>query len=152
MLPYDVARYAVDLEAHLTALEERAASLDVAMDTAPLRAAQTALEGATAAFEEARAAYLAATGPERDPTAINRGLLQLERAFIIPEGLQNRPLSRSLYVSPDPFSGYASWMLPGLRYELETDGEALDAWMDRYVTAVQNLTARIAAVTEQLER
>jgi len=152
VLPYDVARYAVDLEAHLTALEERAASLDVAMDTAALRAAQTALKGATAAFEEARAAYLAATGPERDPTAINRGLLQLERAFIIPEGLQNRPLSRSLYVSPDPFSGYASWMLPGLRYELETDGEALDAWMDRYVAAVQNLTARIAAVTEQLER
>jgi len=43
-------------------------------------------------------------------------------------------------------------MLPGLRYELETDGEALDAWMDRYVAAVQTLTARIAAVTEHLER
>lgn len=152
VLPYDVARYGIDLETHLTALEERAATLNVALDTAPLRAAQAPLEAATAAFDDARAAYLAATGPEDDLAAINRGLLQLERAFILPEGLQNRPLSRSLYVSPDPFSGYASWMLPGLRYELETGAEALDAWMDRYVTAVQNLTARITTVTEQLER
>ncbi len=62
--------------------------------------------------------------------------------------MQDRPWSRSLYVSPDPFSGYASWMLPGLRYEIETDDPGdVPQWETRYVAAIDRLTARMDALT-----
>ncbi|MBT5962726.1 MAG: hypothetical protein HOG99_14355, partial [Gemmatimonadetes bacterium] len=66
-------------------------------------------------------------------------------------GLQGRPWSRSLFASPDPFSGYASWMLPGLRYEiLEGDASTLTDWLDIYTAAVSELTSRVSALTTDL--
>ena len=75
-------------------------------------------------------------------------LIGLEKAWLNDRGLQDRPWSRSLYVSPDPFSGYASWMLPGLRYEIETDDRGdLPGWERVYVNAVNDLSERMRAVT-----
>ncbi|HSG49904.1 MAG TPA: transferrin receptor-like dimerization domain-containing protein, partial [Longimicrobiales bacterium] len=69
-------------------------------------------------------------------------------AWLDDGGLQDRPWSRSLYVSPDPFSGYASWMLPGIRYEIETDDPAqVPEWEARYVAAVGRLAAGMRAAT-----
>jgi len=53
--------------------------------------------------------------------AINRILLQMERNFIVEEGLEFRPWLRNLAVSPDPFRGYAAWALPLYRYSIEKD-------------------------------
>jgi N-acetylated-alpha-linked acidic dipeptidase len=78
-------------------------------------------------------------------------LIGLEKSFMHEEGLQGRPWFRSLYASPDPFSGYASWMLPGLRYEIETDNEdQLAFWQAVYVEAVSELTARVEALRVEL--
>ncbi len=78
-------------------------------------------------------------------------LIALEKAFLYMDGLQGRPWSRSLYASPDPFSGYASWMLPGLRYEIETEStEGVSAWEAIYVQAIEDLTERIRAATRTL--
>jgi N-acetylated-alpha-linked acidic dipeptidase len=152
VLPYDLPRYATDLTTHVESLEERADELGVTADFSALRAAIDELENVAAAFVEARDDRLSTgTLSEGRLEAINQDLIGLEKAFIYPEGLQERPRKRSLYVSPDPFSGYASWMLPGLRYEIETDGaDNLPTWEARYVDAVEDLTQRIAAVTEQL--
>jgi len=79
-------------------------------------------------------------------------LIGLEKAFVHEEGLQGRPWYRSLYASPDPFSGYASWMLPGLRYEIETDNEdQLAFWQTVYTEAVSELTDRVDKLRSQLE-
>jgi N-acetylated-alpha-linked acidic dipeptidase len=87
-----------------------------------------------------------------DAARINRALIGLEKAWLDDDGLQDRPWSRSLYVSPDPFSGYASWMLPGIRYEIETDDPAgVPAWQARYVDAVGRLAARMRAITALIE-
>jgi hypothetical protein len=53
-------------------------------------------------------------GPE-ETTAVNETLLSLEQAFQYAEGMPFGDQYRSLYASPTPFNGYASWMLPGLR-------------------------------------
>ncbi|MDP7631607.1 MAG: hypothetical protein QF402_01490, partial [Candidatus Latescibacteria bacterium] len=54
--------------------------------------------------------------------------------------------------SPDPFSGYASWMLPGLQYEiLEGDSASLAAWQETYTSAVTTLAERVASLTVELE-
>ena len=80
------------------------------------------LSEATARLAEASRRYVGARDnavverrfPDSELRAINRLLLSLERTLLHEEGLQERPWYRSLYASPDPFSGYASWMLPGL--------------------------------------
>ena len=45
----------------------------------------------------------------------NRTLLLMERAWLS-DGLPGRPFYRSLFAAPDEDSGYAAWMLPGLRH------------------------------------
>ena len=78
---------------------------------------------------------------------------QLEKAWLDEEGLQDRPWSRNLYVSPDPFSGYASWMLPGVRFEIETeDPEEVPEWEERYLRAIERLTNYLDQATAELSR
>ena len=152
VLPYDLPRYATDLATHVTTLEERASELNVEVDFSALQTAIDELDAATQSFADAREQQLSGRTFSNDELgAINQELIALEKAFIYPDGLQNRPRMRSLYVSPDPFSGYASWMLPGLRYEIETNApDNVSTWAERYVAAVEDLTQRVTAVTEQL--
>lgn len=153
LLPYDVERYAVDTRTHVETLMEVAERRGVEVDLSALVAATAALDEAAAALEAARAARVAAGPiPAVDAARINAAFIALEKAWLDERGLQDRPWSRSLYVSPDPFSGYASWMLPGIRYEIETDDPAeVPAWETRYVDAIQRLAERMVALTDLIE-
>lgn len=149
LLPYDVTRYAVDTRTHVNTLFEVADFRRIDVDLGRLVAATTELERAAAALDAARSARVAA-GPvsKAEAARINEGFIGLEKAWLDDRGLQDRPWSRSLYVSPDPFSGYASWMLPGLRYEIETDDPAdVPEWETRYVDAIRRLATRMDALT-----
>ena len=153
VLPYDVARYATDTRTHVETLYQVAGRRGLKVDLSGLVAATSELDEAAAALEKARERWTK-TG-EVDPAAaeaVNRALIGLEKAWLNDRGLQGRPWSRSIYVSPDPFSGYASWMLPGLRYEIETDDRAdLPGWERVYVGAVQDLAARMRWVAGMME-
>ena len=153
LLPYDVARYAVDTRTHVDTLIEVAGNRGVDVDLSRLVAATAELDAAAAALEQARRTRVAA-GPiaPQPATRINAALIGLEKAWLDDRGLQDRPWSRSLYVSPDPFSGYASWMLPGIRYEIETDDPAeVPEWEARYVEAIGRLAQRMREVTALIE-
>lgn len=154
ILPYDVTRYATDVRTHVNTLLEVAEARRVEVDLGALVAASRDLDDAAAALEAARATRLSA-GAVPAPLAaqVNAALIGLEKAWLDDRGLQDRPWSRSLYVSPDPFSGYASWMLPGLRYEIETDNPAgVPEWESRYLDAIGRLAAQMRAVTALIER
>lgn len=153
VLPYDVVRYASDTRVHVDTLMAVAERRGVTVDLSALVGSTTALEEAAQALELARARRVAAGPiPAAEAAAINAALIELEKAWLDDDGLQDRPWSRSLYVSPDPFSGYASWMLPGLRYEIETDDpDEVPAWEARYLAAVGRLTASMREATELLE-
>ena len=154
ILPYDVVRYATDTRTHVETLYRVAEARGLTVDFSALVASTQALE------EEARRLVAARTrwteSGEFDPASaerVNRALIGLEKAWLNDRGLQGRPWSRSIYVSPDPFSGYASWMLPGLRYELETDDRAdLPGWERVYVGAVRELTTRMRTVAASMNR
>ena len=153
ILPFDVRRYATDTRTHVETLLEVAEAWSSNVDLSRLVESTRGLEDAALAFEEARSIRLA-DGPvdNEQASAINRALIGLEKAWLHDDGLQDRPWSRSLYVSPDPFSGYASWMLPGIRYEIETEDPAeVPEWEAKYVAAIENLTARIQGATELIE-
>ncbi|HJO04902.1 MAG TPA: M28 family peptidase [Acidobacteriota bacterium] len=152
VLPYDVERYAADLETHARTLRELAAEHDIEVRFDDLAAAAGRLAEASHRYVAARdVAVVERRFPDAELRAINRLLLSLERALLHEEGLQERPWYRSLYASPDPFSGYASWMLPGLRYEIETQNPGqLAFWETVYVDAVGELSRRVDELTEAL--
>lgn len=153
LLPYDVTRYAVDTRTHVNTLLEVAEYRRIEVDLSRLFDATSSLDDASAALERARTARVAA-GPVSNQAAqrINAAFIALEKAWLDDRGLQDREWSRSLYVSPDPFSGYASWMLPGIRYEIETDDpDEVPEWEGRYLAAIERLTAGMRHVTALIE-
>ena len=54
-----------------------------------------------------------------DVRALNGQSRWIDLAWTPEEGLRNREWFRSRFVAPDATSGYASWALPGVRYEAE---------------------------------
>ena len=154
LLPFDATRYASDTRMHVATLNEVAESRGVAVDLSQLVAATQDLEAAAGEFEAARAAAVMGAPDGLDAALaaeVNSLLIGLEKAWLHPDGLQDRAWSRSLYVSPDPFSGYASWMLPGIRFEIETDDPAeVPAWEAKYLAAVSDLSARLRDVAQRL--
>ncbi len=85
--------------------------------------------------------------------AINTQLIALEKSFIDPKGMYYGNWYRSLYASPDPFSGYASWMLPGIQYELDLKSTTrLPEWDTRYAEAIHKLTKGIETTTALLNK
>ena len=80
---------------------------------------------------------------------INTLLLALDRTWLDEAGLQNRPWYGNLYAAPDEDSGYASWMLPALRWVIEhEDGLSLPAVEKRYLAVF----ARIHKLLDKLEK
>ncbi len=153
VLPYDVARYATDLKRHVRTLEDLAEEAGMSLHLLDLASAATVLQQQAKTYISARdAALIEHEFADELLRHINTMLIALEKAFVLPEGLQGRPWYRSLYASPDPFSGYASWMLPGLRYEIETGSpQGLESWESVYVNALQDLTSRVERLAQALK-
>lgn len=118
VLPYDLSRYARDLNNHISELETRAKQLGTELRLERLRRTTKTL-GAVANQLQARLAEID-VWDSRKLQAVNQRLLTLERQWLNGDGIPFSNWNRSLYASPDPFSGYASWMLPGIRYQIET--------------------------------
>ncbi|WP_346862043.1 M28 family peptidase [uncultured Draconibacterium sp.] len=149
LLPLDVSRYGADLSRHLGTLVQRAQELGRKLDASPLRAAIQELAGAAYAMETALAEDAATALSEDIKGQINEQLLTLERNLTRSEGLQHSAWARSLYVCEDPDSGYEAWLLPGLRYELETgDDKSLQTWEETYTAAFAALTRQLRQITE----
>ncbi|CAN5609538.1 transferrin receptor-like dimerization domain-containing protein [soil metagenome] len=149
ILPFDLLRYATDLERHTTGLERVAAERGRPGRFSILRAELAPLRTAAEAFESARARRTGAT-PEA-LARVNARLIQVERALVHDGGLPFGAWNRSVYASPDPWSGYAAWMLPGLRYQVEVGTDAdVGEWEKIYAARIRALTAAIQAATAAL--
>jgi N-acetylated-alpha-linked acidic dipeptidase len=149
IIPLDLARYATDLERHIGDLERVAADRGRRGSFPTLRAELKPLGAAAEAFRTA----VDRRGP-RTPAALaalNARLIQVERALVHDGGLPFGTWNRSVYASPDPWSGYAAWMLPGLRYQVEVGTDAqVREWEGIYAERMRALTAAIEAATAAL--
>lgn len=151
LVPYDVKRYATDLKTHFGNVNKgvrRFADSTVFAGFKQSEEALKALDKACNTFEAACAQKLAKGDlTPTQITALNRKLIGLEKSFIDPKGMYYGSWYRSLYASPDPFSGYASWMLPGIQYEIDLRSTArLAEWDTRYAQAIRTLTTEIEAL------
>ncbi|CCH54361.1 Glutamate carboxypeptidase II [Fibrisoma limi BUZ 3] len=148
LLPYDLARYPTDLATHLKAAEKAIKAYSPTYSIEPLLAAVAELKKNADACENARQTYLK-SGRTDKLAELNKGLRQLEQSFIDPKGMAFGAWYRSLYASSDPYSGYASWMLPGFLYEASLKSTAnLPDLEARYKKAINTLSERLLALSQ----
>ncbi len=120
VLPLDGVRYGADLREHLAGMGERAQGLGIELDMTEVLGQVDAFEREAREMQSGVLKGLAAdTLSEGQLERVNGILKGLERAWIRGEGIRNRPWFRNLYAATDPHSGYAAWVLPGLRGAVE---------------------------------
>ena len=82
---------------------------------------------------------------------LNQKLIALEKSFISEKGMYFGSWYKSLYSSSDPFSGYASWILPGLEYEIALmKKDRLLEWDLRYSKAINSLGIKMEELIKLL--
>ena len=81
---------------------------------------------------------------------LNQQLIALEKSFIDQKGMYYGDWFKSIYASSDPFSGYASWILPGIEYELAIKRtKKLKEWDNRYAKAIADLAEKMSKMSEK---
>lgn len=153
VIPYDVPRYAQDLKGHFENAVKNVQT--IAPDFAgfdQVDAALSKLESSSAAYQQAlNAATEKGIISAEKLAQINKGLITLEKSWIDPKGMYYGDWYKSLYVCNDPFSGYASWILPGIQYEVAIrNTERLEEWDGRYASAILDLSRKIDELTKLL--
>lgn len=153
IIPYQVSRYAKDLDMHFASAERGVKNYNpLFMGFEQSKAAITSMKAIAESLDQKVEEALQSN--RLDPKKlkqINQAMLQLEKAFIDPKGMYFGSWYRSLYASNDPFSGYASWILPGIQYEIELKStDRLDEWDTRYANAIMDLQQRIEKVIQLL--
>lgn len=100
-----------------------------------------------AAIELRQAALRSESGPELtvdERASINRMIREIERSWCDESFDDGRPWYRNGFAAPDATSGYAAWILPGLRSAIQ-DGDAT-----RYIEQTRAYTGWFDAQTERL--
>ncbi|MCU0420236.1 MAG: M28 family peptidase [Cyclobacteriaceae bacterium] len=146
-LPYQLARYGQDVRVHLENLQKQGAyASDFSFERLLKAADELRLTGEAA--DAALARFVNQTTDVAKRKQINQQLLKLERAWIDADGMPYGKWYRSLYASTDPYSGYASWMLPAFHYEVSLRSSArLNAWEEKYLAAMTRLSEEMKKVT-----
>lgn len=155
VIPYDVPRYAQDLEGHFEQAVKNVKGLDpnfTGFDQ--VEAALSKLSINSSNYQKALDKALSQESiSSKNLNKINTGLIGLEKSWIDPKGMYYGQWYQSLYVCNDPFSGYASWILPGIQYEVAIRSTArLEEWDTRYAKAILDLSGKIAKLTKLLEQ
>ncbi len=146
LIPYDLNRYPNDLKMHFDRAEEKVRQL---------KSDFKGFEKTRQAINELSVAAASATENlsnrvnDRGLSAVeiqflNRQLIVLEKSFIDQKGMHYGDWFKSIYASSDPFSGYASWILPGIEYELAIQRtKKLKEWDNRYAKAITDLAQKM---------
>lgn len=150
ILPYDLERYATDITEHIETLSKRAEALGRPLDgVLNLNSVLNLNRQVSTALVNEIPEWLNSERFDADRLReINQKLIQLERSFANPEGLPFSEWQKSVYVATNPWSGYASWMIPGVRYVLEDDqsDELMMREAQKFQIAVSQLTISLGEI------
>lgn len=157
LLPYDLSRYARDISSHLEALSVRAQEKGISVGYDEAFGMSGLLSQAlerSRAIEESYADFLASAPDSQGLKEVNAKLIHLERSFLSTDGLPYSRWQQSLYSATDPWSGYATWMIPGARYVLESEGreQEFNHEIERFRQAFLTLSARFDEIYERMNQ
>jgi N-acetylated-alpha-linked acidic dipeptidase len=153
VVPLRFADYGETLRSQLDVLRREAirrarvpgVSAPPTLDFAPVLDALADLTAAGRAADRS-ADQAAASGDAAAAARINGSLLQVERAFLNPEGLPKRGWFRHVLIAPGLTTGYAAWPFPGLQQAFEQkDGALFAAEARKVVAALRAGTERLRA-------
>jgi N-acetylated-alpha-linked acidic dipeptidase len=145
-IPYDVSRYGKDVTVHFQNVSDEMKKLDPSFKGfIKTSAALEKLKSTSASFETQLNGMLEKGSlSSNELKEINKELIGLEKSWLDEKGMYFGDWYKSLYVSTDPFSGYASWVLPGIRYDIEINKlDRMEEWDSRYATALNSLNAKV---------
>lgn len=148
LLPYDLVRYANDINTHVESIINRAHELNRDVDAEELTLELSKTEKLASEIVNRIPVYLSGNPSDPEKREVNQLLIQLERSFLDEAGLPFSKWQQSLYSATDPWSGYASWMIPGVRYILEdqkSDVE-LSTELRRFKSAVERLNTTLSEI------
>ncbi|MCW5911009.1 MAG: M28 family peptidase [Cyclobacteriaceae bacterium] len=146
VIPYSVSRYGADLRTHFEALQKSIAAYDKSENKFSFDELLKASDDLKKTGEACEAALKNTNASNKK--AINAELLSLERQWIDQEGMPYGNWYKSLYASPDPYSGYASAILPGFQYEVANKSTAnLKTWEQKYLAAIARLKVKMETIT-----
>ena len=146
LIPYDLNRYPNDLNGHFDRAEEKVRQLKSDFKGfEKTRQAIADLSAAAASATENLSNRVNDIGLSAvEIQFLNRQLIALEKSFIDQKGMYYGDWFKSIYASSDPFSGYASWILPGIEYELAIQRtKKLKEWDNRYAKAITDLAEKM---------
>jgi N-acetylated-alpha-linked acidic dipeptidase len=147
VLPYNVSRYGNDLRTHFEGLQKLTKAYDKSANAFSFESLIKAADELKKAGEDCEAVLK--NYNEANKKSINSELLLLERQWIDKQGMPYGNWYRSLYASPDPYSGYASWMLPGFQYEAANKSTAnLKMWEQKYLDVIGRLKTKMEIITK----
>ncbi len=153
-IPYDVTRYVTDLELHFKNATQQVKTYYPEFTNFKLSTeALLNLKPVANAFVLKLDSLLENKSlNKREQRNLNAELIQLEKSFLDDEGMPFGDWYKSLYASSDPFSGYASWILPGIQYQIETHAvDQLGAMDERYAKAINRLGEKLSAITKNFD-
>ena len=153
IIPYDIERYAKDLNMHFENAVKKINTYDKGFaGFSKVKKAIEMLAVKSSELSKKIAGALAKNGlSKKQVKSINQQLITLEKSFLEEKGMYFGSWYKSLYAASDPFSGYASWILPGLEYEIALkSSDRLTEWDDRYSNAINRLNAKIDGLIESL--
>ena len=153
IIPYDVARYGKDLKMHLTSAEKDIKSYSASYSAKNMIDQADILQKNGEAYQQLLLQKLNSKSLNKNALKeINKTLISLERSFIDDKGMAYGTWYRSLYASSDPYSGYASWMLPGLLYESSLKStKNLPDLERRHIAAFKKLDSKVLELTQKLK-
>ncbi len=121
----------------------------IAGDVTEVRSALQQLRAAGESVDRTTDAALS-SGDAAAMRRANDALLQVERAFLDPKGLPNRPWFRHMLIAPGLTTGYAPWPFPALQEAVEDRDAAMWATeVKRVVTALRAGVGRLSALSER---
>ena len=154
LIPYNLNRYAMDLKMHFSNAKNKIKGYDQEFDGFKMTAdAIKSLEETSEVLTANIKSYLKGGDySKKELLSLNQQLIALEKSFISDQGMYFGSWYKSLYASSDPFSGYASWILPGLEYEIALkSSDRLQEWDTRYASAVETLYLKMKQLIQDLE-
>lgn len=154
VVPYKPSRYAEDLKLHFDQAEKQITAFSEGFQGfSRSKAATSELASIAEEFEQALTLALKDNRlSDRQLKRLNQRLLEWEKSFLRKEGMPFGSWYQSLYGSIDPFSGYASWVLPAIQYSIELkDLDSMEKWDITYESAIQQLSKRIADAIELIK-
>jgi N-acetylated-alpha-linked acidic dipeptidase len=115
LLPYDFADYAEALQKHIEELEQELKSEPrVSFESMHASLAKFSRAAKALEVETARATERGNLGTNQ-VNEVNRSLMDVERAFLLENGLPGRPWFRHAFYAPGVYTGYAAVIFPAVR-------------------------------------